>query len=603
MSTTLPPLGDDDSIVSPLEEIEIHDGHELDLDAERIEAEIVDAEIVDGEIIDEVEIIDDVEVLDDAEIVDDVEVIGDGVVAGNTEATPTATQPTRRDAGQPMLAASLEDDEDYGGRGMLWTAAPAWLISTLVHMALIVGLAFVTFAEKIEIINVLTANPSAEEGPEIDEFVIEDIDPGEVAESEEFSEPVEEITEAIEVVEDVVMEPMEMPSMDVQIEDMMSAMAPPSASLQTLASLSSVSSAVGSRSEDMKKKLLREYGGTQSSEAAVTEALEWFSRHQMPNGGWTFNHAAVCNGSCGDTCKPEYRNDYNAATAMALLPFLGAGQTHQKGNFSRKVDMGLAFLIKNGKPGREMGLPVLDLRDPKGKMYSHGLASIALCEAYAMTGDPKLAAPAQASVNFIIAAQCKDGGWRYTPRQANGGDTSVVGWQLMALKSAHMGHLIVPAATIEGSKLFLNKVSSDNGSIYGYDKPTASVRPATTAVGLLCRMYTGWDRSHPGIQKGVKHLAKAGVRKNDLYYDYYAAQVLRQNGGPAWDKFNVELRDYLVSTQNQDSGAKGSWYVKGPHMDGPGRLCTTSFATMILEVYYRHMPLYADSAAEDDFPL
>ena len=26
-------------------------------------------------------------------------------------------------------------------------------------------------------------------------------------------------------------------------------------------------------------------------------------------------------------------------------------------------------------------------------------------------------------------------------------------------------------------------------------------------------------------------------------------------------------------------------------------------ATMILEVYYRHMPLYADAAAEDDFPL
>ena len=34
-----------------------------------------------------------------------------------------------------------------------------------------------------------------------------------------------------------------------------------------------------------------------------------------------------------------------------------------------------------------------------------------------------------------------------------------------------------------------------------------------------------------------------------------------------------------------------------------GRLYNTALATMILEVYYRHMPIYAQQAAEDDFPL
>ena len=176
----------------------------------------------------------------------------------------------------------------------------------------------------------------------------------------------------------------------------------------------------------------------------------------------------------------------------------------------------------------------------------------------------------------------------------------------MALKSAYMGHLSVPPSSIQGSMLFLDKVQSDYGSTYGYAAPSKTFRTGTSAVGLLCRMYTGWKKDHPGIQKGVEHLSSRGPSANgtNLYYDYYAAQVLRQYGGPEWDKFNVKLRDFLVEKQAQDGGAKGSWHFtdKG-HFNEAGRLCQTSFATMILEVYYRHTPLYAEAASEEDFPL
>ena len=161
----------------------------------------------------------------------------------------------------------------------------------------------------------------------------------------------------------------------------------------------------------------------------------------------------------------------------------------------------------------------------------------------------------------------------------------------MALKSGYMGHLAVPPQTIQGSMLFLDKVQSNGGAVYGYTGPVPKFRPATSAVGLLCRMYTGWDKKHPGIIAGVKELSKHGVSKNDFYYNYYAAQVLRQYGGVEWDKFNVEMRDYLVASQAQEGGAKGSWYVKGGHTSNAGRLCITSFATMMLEVYYRNLPL------------
>jgi hypothetical protein len=543
-----------------------------------------------------------------------------GIAAVSTKAKPDhapgdprkQSDQVDQDVLQAELDAADETTEEEGeviaGRRFLFfQAMPAWLVSTLVHALILLILGLVSIADPVQIVNVLTASSATDEGPEIEELSIEEFDPGEIEEAEEVTEPVE-ITEPVEVVEEVAMEVpvMDIAAVPLEISDFAADTAPAANTLQSMSAMSM--QPMGSRSSDMKKKLLREYGGTESSEAAVTEALKWFSRHQIKSGptagAWTFQHELVCRGACGNGCsKPQRAKQLNAATSLALLPFMGAGQTHIKGEFRDVVMMGLKFLVQNGKPGKEQGLPYIDYSG-EGNMYDHGLTAITLCEAYAMTGDPDLAGPAQAALNYIALAQCRDGGWRYRKRDSSGGDTSVVGWQVMALKSGHMGHLMIPPNVIQGSTLFLDRVSSDGGSIYGYNKPSTSVRAATTAVGLLCRMYTGWDKTHPGIQKGVKHLTKVGVKKPDLYYNYYAAQVLRHYGGAEWDKFNTELRDWLVETQDQSRGAKGSWFFTGsPHMSDTGRLCITSFATMILEVYYRHMPLYAEAAASEEFPL
>ncbi len=479
------------------------------------------------------------------------------------------------------------------------------MVSTLIHVLILLILGLLTIANPIKIVNVLTASATSEDGPEIEEFAINDSEPQEMEEqTEEMVDPVE-LTDPVELVEPTAVDvPMDLAVVPMEMTDFASEMAPAAAQLQTLSQASS--KPMGSRSSEMKKKLLREYGGTESSEAAVQEALKWFARHQMPNGAWTLQHNLVCRNACGNPCKDAKKRgrQINAATSLALLPFLGAGQTHVEGEFDQVVFRGLQFLAGNGKPGKVRGLPVIDYRGPGGNMYDHGLAAIVLCEAYAMTGDPALAGPAQAALNFITTAQGRDGGWRYKPGDA--GDTSVVGWQVMALKSGYMGHLQVPPSTIQGSMLFLDKVQADEGATYGYTAPSATFRKGNTAVGLLCRMYTGWKKENMAIVQGVDRISNYGPSKNgtDLYYDYYAAQVLRQYGGPKWDEFNVKLRDFLVAKQDQKGGAKGSWHMtdKG-HFNEAGRLCQTAFATMILEVYYRHLPLYADAASEEDFPL
>ena len=150
-------------------------------------------------------------------------------------------------------------------------------------------------------------------------------------------------------------------------------------------------------------------------------------------------------------------------TSLALLPFLGAGQTHLAGIYQAEVAKGLRWLLQNQE---EDG----DLRGSHGQypgMYAQGQGAIVLCEAFLMTGDEALRVPAQKAIDFIVAAQYPDGGWRYYPRdetQQMQGDTSVVGWQLMALQSALAAGLSVPETTLENAGHFLDTVQHDDGA-------------------------------------------------------------------------------------------------------------------------------------------
>ena len=296
--------------------------------------------------------------------------------------------------------------------------------------------------------------------------------------------------------------------------------------------------------------------------AAVAAALHWLAEHQLPDGGWHFDlhQSPDCRGKCRDPgTAAEARI---AATSLALLPFLGAGQTHRlSGKYQATVSSGLDFLIGRMKAGPEGGG---SLHEPRGTMYSHGLASIVLCEAYAMTGDKALQKPAQAAIDFIVHAQDPvGGGWRYQPRQA--GDTSVFGWQLMALKSGLMADLRVPPETARRAADFLDSVQANEGANYGYTRP--GMGEATTAIGLLGRMHLGWKKDHPALQRGVAWLSDRGPSKANMYYNYYATQVMRYWGGEQWTKWNRAMQDHLIETQAKEGHEAGSWHFTGRHSD------------------------------------
>lgn len=480
----------------------------------------------------------------------------------------------------------------------------------LLHMLLLLVLALITFTEPESIENIFSVTGVGEAEPEIEQFTLAAASPEQLTQTQPdaYADPMP-APPTIDQIEPMEVEaPMAMRVETMGMSDLVQAVAPADRLLQSLENLTP--EGLGSRSGNMRRQLLKQYGGTASSEAAVARALKWLALHQLPNGAWTFNHTLVCRGidGCDGPGEMKHAGAVNAATALGVLPFLGAGQTHTQGEYKNVVRGALMFLIQNGKRRQLGGLACLDLSEAGGTMYSHGLASIALCEAYAMTEDPVLRDAAQMSLNYTAWAQDpRGGGWRYGEQQA--GDTSVTGWQVMALKSGHMGHLVVLPQTIARVQYFLDSVSFNDGAAYYYsvERNNPSDHQPCIPIGLLCRMYLGVPKTNPALQAGVAALAEKGVDRADIYYNYYAAQVLRHYGGPQWDAFNGELRDWLVDAQELEGHAAGSWHwpKSRPHR-GPvegGRLCSTAIATMILEVYYRHMPLYADAAADDDFPL
>ena len=333
-------------------------------------------------------------------------------------------------------------------------------------------------------------------------------------------------------------------------------------------------------------------GGTPGSERAVELGLRWLAEHQRPDGSWSFDHRGE---KCSRNCDRPGSKDasFTGATGMALLAFLGAGYTQRDGRYQQQVQRGLDFLLAEQEIGPNGG----DLRgDAQPSMYLHGLATLALCEAYAMTGDHRLRRPAQTALDFTVYAQHPtQGGWRYAPQVD--GDTSVVGWQVMSLKSGQYAELVVPRTAYSRANSFLDTVQTNRGAEYGYTGPERN-RHSTTAIGLLCRMYLGWPRAQPSLQWGIKLLDAKGPDPKNLYYNYYATQAMFHWGGREWERWNKAMRTMLVGTQIGKGHAAGSWDPVCRWGDSGGRLYETCLSVMTLEVYYRFLPLYRKTSID-----
>jgi hypothetical protein len=537
------------------------------------------------------------------------------------------------------LVSAAPADEDPRRRRTGWIG---WLISAGAHLVLIVLMASIYYLvapPEVDVppvrLTTIEAPPQKEEKPK-PERTLETQVMLEVAAESETPNPISALDLPIEVAEredeneTAVTKGREEAVADSEMGG--------SAAFLAIGAGGGSSGMFGSRSGGGKKRAIGRYGGSKGSESAVDAALRWLKKHQDPTGMW--NSKTYMN-NCQEQpkCEPGgvgwvggEEGTTVGLTGYGVLCFLGAGYDHQTPNkYKQTVKKALEFLVTAQKPDGRLGVT----------NYENAVATMALAEAFAMTGDPALKAPAQRGVDAIIASQNPDPhpetrhapkgsstsgtglGWDYfKPTVRN--DTSLTGWNVMALKSARAANLEVGTA-MEGASVWLDKTwaranpdhakldlyagesffpyvyYSDEDAVE-YIKPDlgGDVLPRNqrgvnfSCAGLVCAIFLGHHAGDLMLETLANEVSKRQLPAGwpcNVYYLYYNSLGIFQVGGERWKTWNAKMRDLLVNAQRKDAGCfDGSWDWQQAQFlgNGIGRVLTTEYCCLSLEVYYRY---------------
>ena len=185
--------------------------------------------------------------------------------------------------------------------------------------------------------------------------------------------------------------------------------------------------------------------------------------------------------------------------------------------------------------------------------YTHAQATIALCELYGMTKEPRYRGQAKKAVQFLLNIQHEDGAWRYLADRSEMSDLSVTGWVLMAFQSARMAGLDVPQDALDRISSYLDKNSVEDSTYYRYTIQKAYPSLSMTAEGILCRQYLGWSQTDPRMEKALDRVLKEGLvsfkNETDVYLWYYATQAMHHKEGRWWKAWNAVMRQEIPTHQ------------------------------------------------------
>jgi len=383
--------------------------------------------------------------------------------------------------------------------------------------------------------------------------------------------------------------------------------------------------AAGARSPEGRLQRTQEFGGNAQTEGAVEAGLRWLALHQSPDGSWNrqyFDRQCPAEDACAGGALDWLDNDLSAGvTGLALLAFLGAGYTDREGPYPQVVAAAVEALLAGQQAHGGFGA------DERVAGYNDALATFALAEYYALTGERRLVEPLQRAVERLAGSQQELGGWDYRPSPAAGrNDTSITSWAVQALQACTVAGVEVPRETLVKAALHFARMTESSGRVRysdggtGYRLNERTLRPVfrygagMTACGLTSTQLLGWRSDGPMLlrqralvlgQLPSTRLARASEASqfHNEYYWYYGTIAMFQCGGEAWSRWNATLRDTLLPLQDRSMAADGtrrhsfgSWPPYGPQWGKwgriGGRVYTTAICTLTLEIYYRHTPAY-----------
>ncbi|MCZ7646603.1 MAG: zf-HC2 domain-containing protein [Planctomycetota bacterium] len=372
--------------------------------------------------------------------------------------------------------------------------------------------------------------------------------------------------------------------------------------------------AFGQRTGGGRRKLALRGGGGVATESAVDAALAWLARHQEADGHWDYKKYGG-GGKVWDDGSEE------GISALALLAFLGAGHTEKIGKHRDNVKRAVQWILSRQREDGGWGGPK-NRNGQEYEKYDVALCTLALCEAYAMGRNPTVGKAAQKGVDWIVGDQdYDDGTWQHGPHKS----TSLIGWNVMALKSAKVAGLGTDPACFEKAIAALERVTEKPGAVarmadetYQDGKQLGRVRyspdaahyahkgETMTAVGMVCFQFMGrGDETRYQAELTSQFLpawpptANLGGAPQTSYHWYYATLGLFQHGGETWKRWNEALKAALVPSQRKGGpldgslqDLDGSWDPDDVWCKVGGRVYQTAMCALCLEVYYRYLPLY-----------
>ncbi|PCJ51613.1 MAG: hypothetical protein COA79_25805 [Planctomycetota bacterium] len=342
----------------------------------------------------------------------------------------------------------------------------------------------------------------------------------------------------------------------------------------------------GSRTRGGKRKAVMKGGGSRKTESAVDLALKWLATHQEPQGHW----------DCGKYEGTTSEDNTAGTTGAGLLAFLGAGHTDKVGKYKETVKKSIAWILDNQKPDGSFA--------PKN--YANAMCTMALAEAFGMgCSDKRIKDATLNAVDYILKEQNASGGFNYRGPTTRD-DMSVIGWCIMALKSALVSGLrekeIKEVFKNVGDLLDNSINTKDNSSSskgeawYGITngKPSdknSQAGGSMQAIAMLIRQYLGWHRSENWLAAAAEgQVANLPNSKKNMhvYRIYYSYLTLFQQGGAKWKTWNTKVTPTVLKAQRTDGDFRGSWNPSKGMMRVGGRPLTTAFLCLSLEIYYRY---------------
>jgi hypothetical protein len=438
------------------------------------------------------------------------------------------------------------------------------IISAVLHLVVVVLMMY------------FLVSPAAQKGTDVEvtmeELKIKELDPKIIQELEKMPEQESQVPPV---------EPPDVPTENVATTDNLNdapRMDSPDLAavmdIKTNATPLKIAGLYAGRSGKGRGDLGRRFGSNEVTERAVLRALRWLKEHQNADGSWSTSQPVAMGG-------------------LGLLTFLAHGETPESKEFGLTVKKAMQYLTAWLEATKA---------NPNENSYVHGIATYAIAEAYGMTRLPNLKPAMEIGIAKIVQGQQAGGGFDYGYAKTPRWDTSVTGWQVQALKAAFIAGSETPGVleAIEKTVTFLKKTAYKNGK-FGYSAPGEG-SPGMTGVGTLCLQLVGSGSTSEALN-GVRYIRDTQQVKwadtwNDfnLYGWYYMTQAMIHAGSASWKKWNDTFSTELTRNQKVDGHWESAAVPPGQKASADVGECdpyyNTTFACLMLQVYYRYLPTY-----------